>query len=266
MELVVDGRAAYAYTGGKAFDRTLPCVVFVHGALHDHSVWTLAARWFAHHGYAVLALDQPAHGRSEGPPLASVEALASWVLAALAAAGVERAALVGHSMGSLVALEAASRAPERASQLVMLGTAYPMKVSDALLNTAQTDPLKAIDMVNVFSHSGTAAKPSFPGPGSWLHGGNRALMRRIQARQPGLNLFHHDFTVCDAYAGGLEAAAKVRCPATVVIGARDQMTSPKQTATIVSALNARVQTVDAGHTMMSEAPDAVLGALRSALN
>lgn len=265
MELVIDGRRAYAYTGGKAFDRTLPCVVFVHGALHDHSVWTLVARWFAHHGHSVLALDQPAHGRSDGPPLASVEALAAWVLAALDEAGVERAALVGHSMGSLVVLEAAGRAPERASRLVMLGTAYPMKVSDVLLNTAQTDPQKAIDMVNVFSHSGTAAKPSYPGPGSWLHGGNRALMRRIQAGQPELNLFRHDFGVCDAYAGGLEAAAKVRCPTTLVIGVRDQMTNPKQTATIVSALNARVQTVDAGHTMMSEAPDAVLAALRSAL-
>jgi pimeloyl-ACP methyl ester carboxylesterase len=265
MELVVDGRRAYAYTGGKAFDRTLPCVVFVHGALHDHSVWTLVARWFAHHGHAVLALDQPAHGRSDGPPLASVEALAAWLLAALDEAGVERAALVGHSMGSLIALEAAGQAPERASRLVMLGTAYPMKVSDVLLNTAQIDPQKAITMVNVFSHSSTAAKPSYPGPGSWLHGGNRALMRRIQAGQPGLNLFRHDFGVCDAYAGGLEAAAKVRCPTTLVIGARDQMTNPKQTATIVRALNARVQTVDAGHTMMSEAPDAVLAALRSAL-
>jgi pimeloyl-ACP methyl ester carboxylesterase len=265
MELIVDGRKAYAYGGGKAFDAGLPCIVFIHGALNDHSVWTLLARWFAHHGHAVLALDQPGHGRSDGPPLASVEALADWALALLDAAGVRKAALVGHSMGSLVALEAAGRAPERAERLVMLGTAVPMKVSDALMQTSQRDPLKAIDMVNTFSHASTASKPSYPGPGTWLHGSDRALMRRVQAGQPELNLFHHDFGICDRYEGGLAAAAKVRCPATLVIGARDQMTSPKQTATIAKALNARVQSVDAGHTMMSEAPDAVLAALRAAL-
>jgi len=68
MQIQVDGRMAYAYTGGKAFDPTLPCVVFIHGALHDHSVWTLLARWAAHHGRSVLAVDQPGHGRSQGFP------------------------------------------------------------------------------------------------------------------------------------------------------------------------------------------------------
>jgi pimeloyl-ACP methyl ester carboxylesterase len=268
MELVVDGRKAYAYTGGKPFDPALPCVVFVHGALHDHSVWNLLARWFAHHGHAVLALDQPAHGRSDGPPLASVEALADWTLALLDAAGVRQAAIVGHSMGSLVALEAASRAPQRVSRLVMVATAYPMKVSDALLTTAREQPLRAIDMVNVFSHSSIASKPSFPGPGMWLHGSNRALMRRMLAGAPALggsNLFEHDFRVCDSYANGLQAAAKLRCPVTFVLGERDQMTTPKHTRDIAKALRAHIVTRPAGHTLMSEVPDEVLNALREAL-
>jgi pimeloyl-ACP methyl ester carboxylesterase len=265
MELRVDGKTAYAYTGGKAFDAALPCVVFIHGALNDHSVWTLLARWFAHHGHAVLAVDLPGHGRSGGAPLASVEALADWLLALLDAAGVKQAALVGHSMGSLIALEASARAPERARRLVMVGTAYPMKVSDALLGTALEAPLKAIDMVNAFSHSGFAAKPSYPGPGSWLHGGDRALMRRVQAGQPAMNLFHHDFGVCDRYAGGLDAAAKVQCPVTFILGDRDQMTTPRASREIAQALRARVHTVAAGHTLMAEAPDAVLAVLREAL-
>ena len=266
MELHVPGHAgAYAYTGGKPFDATLPCVVFIHGALNDHSVWTLLARWCAHHGHAVLAVDQPGHGRSGGAPLASVEALADWVLALLDAAGVAKAALVGHSMGSLIALEAAARAPERATRLVMMGTAYPMKVSDALLSTARETPLKAIDMVNAFSHAGMSAKPSYPGPGMWLHGSSRALMRRVQSGQRATNLFHHDFSVCDRYAHGIEAAAKVQCPTDFVLGTRDQMTSPKQTTEIARALKARVSQVDAGHQLMAEAPDAVLAALRRAL-
>jgi pimeloyl-ACP methyl ester carboxylesterase len=268
MELVVDGRKAYAYTGGKPFDAGLPCIVFVHGAINDHSVWNLLARWFAHHGHAVLAVDLPAHGRSEGPPLASVEALADWTVALLDAAGAERAAFVGHSMGSLIGLEAAARAPQRVSHLAMLATAYPMKVSDALLTTAREQPLRAIDMVNVFSHSSIACKPSFPGPGAWLHGASRALMRRTLANATGLthgNLFEHDFRVCDAYANGLQAAEKVRCPVTFVLGERDQMTMPKHTRDIARALRAHIVTLPAGHSLMTEVPDGVLNALREAL-
>lgn len=266
MELQVDGRRAYAYTGGKPFDATLPCVVFLHGALHDHSVWNLLARWCAHHGHAVLALDEPGHGRSAGPPLGSVEALADWTLALLDAAGVAAAALVGHSLGSLIGLEAAARAPQRVTRLVMIGTAYPMKVSDALLTTAHDEPLRAIDMVNAFSISTFAAKPSFPGPGMWLHGSNRALMRRMQAGAPALNLFERDFRVCDAYANGLQAAGRLRCPVHCILGERDQMTQPKSGRELAAALKATVHHLPAGHSLMAEAPDGVLNALRQALS
>jgi pimeloyl-ACP methyl ester carboxylesterase len=268
MKLDVNGRSAHIYTGGKPFDPTLPCIVFVHGALHDHSVWTLLARWFAHHGHGVLAVDLPGHGQSYGPPLPSVEATADWLLALLDAADVQQAALAGHSMGSLIALEAAARAPQRVPRLIMIGTAYPMKVSDALLSTAREQPLKAIDMVNAFSISTHAAKPSYPGPGMWLHGSNRALMRRTLASggtTDGRNLFEHDFRVCDAYAGGLEAAARVTAPVTFVLGRHDQMTSPKSTRDIAAALKAKLVTLDSGHNMMAEAPEAMLEAVRAAM-
>jgi pimeloyl-ACP methyl ester carboxylesterase len=268
MELTVHGRKAYAYTGGKPFDAALPCIVFVHGALHDHSVWNLLARWFAHHGHAVLALDQPGHGRSDGPPLPSVEALADWTLALLDAAGVQRTAVVGHSMGTLIGLEMAARAPQRISALVMLATAYPMKVSDALLSTARDHPLRAIDMVNAFSIGSIASKPSFPGPGMWLHGANRALKRRMLAaggEHAGQNLFEHDFHLCNNYANGLQAATQVRCPVTFVLGERDQMTSPKATRDLAAALRAQIVTLSAGHSLMTEAPDGVLNATIQAL-
>lgn len=266
MELTVQGQRAYAYTGGKPFDPALPCVVFVHGALNDHSVWTLLARWCAHHGYSAVAVDQPGHGRSGGPPLDSVEALADWTLALLDAAGAPRmAAVVGHSMGSLIALEVAARAPLRVDRLVMVGTAYPMKVSDALLSTARDAPLKAIDMVNAFSLSSLANKPSYPGPGMWLHGASRALMRRLQRTQTGTNLFHHDFSVCDRYVRGMEAAAAVNCPVHFVLGRQDQMTSPKVTRDLGTALKARIHTLDCGHAIMQEQPEGMLQALVAAL-
>jgi pimeloyl-ACP methyl ester carboxylesterase len=269
VKLAIEGpagrREAYAYTGGKPFDASLPAVVFVHGAMHDHSVWTLLTRWFANHGHAVLAPDLPGHARSEGMPLASVEAIADWLLALLDAAGVDEAAFVGHSMGSLVALEAAARAPARARRLVMVGTAYPMAVSQALLDAGEQDPYAAIDSVNVLSHSTLAGKPAYPGPGAWLHGGNRILMRRLQAAQRETNLFVNDFRVCDRYRGGLDAAARIACPTTLVLGARDQMTLPKQTTAIAAALRARIVSLAAGHSLMTEQPEALLAALREAL-
>ena len=279
MKLVVNDREAYAYTGGKVFDANLPCVVFIHGALHDHSVWTLLARWCAHHGHSVLALDLPGHGRSAGPVLASVQAHADWVLALLDAAGVQQpgqAALVGHSMGALIALEAAARAPTLISRLLMVASTYPMKVSDALLASAKTAPLQAIDMVNALSISTLAAKPSYPGPGMWLHGSNRALMRRVLtgANAAGavdaaggkvVNLFHHDFSLCDQYNNGLQAAALVQAQATLVLGAHDQMTPARSSRDLSAALRARTITLPAGHSIAAEDPDGLLAALRQAL-
>lgn len=266
----------YAYTGGRPFDPALPCIVFVHGALNDHSVWTLAARWFAHHGHGVLAVDLPGHGRSPGPALPDVEAMADAVLALLAARGVPRVALVGHSMGSLIALEATSRAaPGTISHLVLVGTAYPMRVSPALLATAARQPLAAIDQVVAFSHATLAAKPSYPGPGAWLHGASRALMRQVLARGEGVagidhNLFHHDFSACDRYAHGLEAAERVqatqRVRCSLIVGARDRMTVPRQATGLARALGAEVHTLPAaGHALMQEDPDGLLAALRVSL-
>lgn len=268
MKLDLSGHRSYCYTGGRPLAPERPTVVFIHGAGHDHSVWSLQTRYFVSHGWNVLAPDLPGHGSSDGPALASIEALADWVLALVAGVGCRRVMLAGHSMGSLIALEAAARAPERITQLGLIGTAFPMKVSPALLATARETPQAAIDLVNTFSLSTIAAKPSFPAPGAWLHGGQRALMRRMQgqAEAGGLNLFAHDFAICDAYAGGLQAAAAVRCPAALVLGRRDSMTPPRAARELGEALRATVTTLPAGHSLMAEAPDGVLAALRALLD
>ena len=183
--------------------------------------------------------------RSEGPALSSVEDMAAWLLKLMDAAGVQQAVLAGHSMGSLVALEAAGLAPERVARLLMLGTAYPMKVSSALLETSLTAPLQAIDRVVAWSFSTLAAKPSYPGPGVWLRGGAQALMRLVLSGQGDSRLFHTDFSACDAYAGGELAASKVRCPVHLVLGTADQMTPPKAAAALaLSGLNAELQSFD----------------------
>jgi pimeloyl-ACP methyl ester carboxylesterase len=265
MKLTVQGREAYAYTGGKPFDASLPTIAFVHGALNDHSVWTLLARWAAHHGFGVLALDLPGHMRSEGPALPSVEVMADWLLAVLDAAGVQRAVFAGHSLGSLVALEAAARAPDRATRLLMFGTAVPMPVTQALLDASRNESHKAIDMVITYSFSTLAAKPSYPGPGVWLRGSARGLMRQVLAHGGDALLFHTDFAACNDYAVGLAAAERVRCASHLILGAADQMTPPRNARDVAAALKATVHSVPAGHFLMQEQPDAVLHAMRKAL-
>ncbi len=263
MLLTVQGVDAYCYTGGKPFDPALPTVVFIHGAQNDHSVWALQTRYFAHHGYGVLAVDLPGHGRGKGGAKASVAELADWLLQVLDAAGVQKAALFGHSMGSLIALEASHQAPERVTHLGMIGSTYPMKVSDALLETSRSDEQSAIDMVNIWSHSSIAHKPSCPGPGFSVMGGARRLMQRISQINP-QQVFYTDFSACNAYANGEAAAQAVRCPTLFLFGARDMMTPPKSTRLLTSTIkHGKVVTVDSGHSLMSEQPDAVLDALFS---
>ena len=261
MIVNVQGVDAYCYTGGKAFDPAKPSAVFIHGAQNDHSVWALQSRYFAHHGFNVLAVDLPGHGRSKGAALASVELMAAWVLALMDGAGVDQAMLIGHSMGSLIALEASHQAPQRVSRLAMLGTTYPMKVSDALLETSRNDEQAAIDMVNIFSHSTLAQKPSCPGPGFSVMGGARRLMQRMSQINPE-QLFYTDFFACNAYANGQVAAEAVRCPVLFIFGSKDMMTPARSTKTLTSAVpHGKIVQVDAGHALMQEQPDAVLDAL-----
>lgn len=250
---------AYCYTGGKAFDASLPTVVFIHGAQNDHTVWALQTRYFAHHGFGVLAVDLPGHGRSKGTALTTVEDMAGWLLDVLDAAGVSQAALVGHSMGSLIALEAAFQAPARVTALALVGTTYPMKVADALLATARDDEARAIDMVAHWSHASVVHRSAAPG----LHvmNGARRLMQRMSTLNPH-RLFFTDFSACNNYANGATAAQSVTCPTLFLFGSKDMMTPPRSTKLLTSTIaHGKVVTVDAGHQMMTEAPDAVLDAL-----
>jgi len=270
MNLRVNGHKTYCYSGGKPFDASKPTVVFIHGVLNDHSVWILQTRYLAHHGWNVLAVDLPGHCRSEGDAPATVEAAAAFIAALLDAAGIERAALVGHSWGSLIALEAASRLKERVTHLVLVGTAFPMTVSQALLDASLNEPEKAIHMINVFSRSTLAPPPSAFGPGTWVWGGSIALNRRVLASNRHANLFHLGFNACNTYANGEAAIAAVACPVLFVLGAQDQMTQPKAAQRLIGVArqagkSVQVTSLPVGHHQMSEAPDATLFAIRDFL-
>jgi len=260
------GGSLFAYTGGKAFDATRTCIVFLHGAQHDHSVWILQSRYFAHHGFAVLALDLPGHGRSEGPPLESVEAIGERIAQALGELETRRFILVGHSMGSLIALEVAQRMPERLAGIALCATAFPMRVSEELLAATRNDPPAAMEMINVWSHRPSVtpftARPSNPGPGFSIVWSNLRLMQRIE-RANGRGVLATDFAACNAYARGLDVIKSLQCPVLFVLGANDSMTVPKFARTLIdAAAHGRVvQLPDTGHAMMAENPEGVRIAL-----
>jgi pimeloyl-ACP methyl ester carboxylesterase len=270
MLIQVQGHPAYVYTGGKAFDAAKPTVIFIHGVLNDHSVWILQSRYLANHGWNVLAVDLPGHCKSGGEAPSAVEEAAAFIAALLDAAGVQQAALVGHSWGSLIAMEAAARLKQRITHAVLVGTAFPMKVSPALIEASLNEPEKALTMVNVFSRSTLAAPPSALGPGTWVFGASMALGRRVLRSNPKVNVFHRGFVACDRYAGGEAAMAALTCPVLFLLGDLDQMTQPKAALGLIKAAKeagkkVHVVGLPVGHHQMTEAPDQTLFAIRDFL-
>ncbi len=270
MYLQVNHHKTYAYTAGKALDKAKPCVVFIHGVLNDHSVWILQSRYLANHGWNVLAVDLPGHCKSEGLAPESVEDAAMFIVALLDAAGIDKAALIGHSWGSLIALEAASKLGNRITRLVLVGTAFPMKVSNALLDASLNDPMAALKMINVFSRSTLAAPPSALGPGTWVYGASMALGRRVLASNTKVNVFHRGFKACDDYANGEAAISQVTCPILFLLGTDDQMTQAKAANLLIdkakaSQKNWQVVNLAVGHHQMTEAPEQTLIAIKDFL-
>lgn len=262
MELSVEGQKVFAATGGRPFDPSKPAVVFVHGAGMDHTVWPLQARWFAHHGRSVLAVDLPGHGRSEGKPLESVPALGAWLVALVAASGARDVALVGHSMGALAVLEATSQAPDRVAKLALLGVSAPMAVHPDLLKSAAAGETLASELVAAWGFGRRAHLGGNQAPGLWMLGSGLSLLETGPRGALGI-----DLAACNAYQGADAAAAKVTCPTLFLCGATDIMTPPKAAAALAARIaGARSVTLaDAGHMMMIERPDATLAALKNFL-
>lgn len=258
MQFSVDGRSAFAYTAAHELDPAKRTMVFVHGAGLDHSSFGLQSRYFGYHGWNVLALDLPGHGRSQGPPVPTIDGMARWVFAVLDSLKIRTASIVGHSMGSLAALECAAGEPGRVERIALIGTAYPMKVGEAFLEAARRNEQAAFDMETIWGHAAQVPLGGNPNPGMWMYGDTLARLARLA---PGV--LYNDLKACNGYASGLESAAKVTCPALLILGARDVMTPPKTAKALEEKLKGarRVVLKPSGHSLMAEAPDATLDAL-----
>ena len=258
MKLRVNKHEVHVATGGKEFDSALPTVVFLAGSGGDHRTWALQARWFAFHGFSVLAPDFPAHSLSAGEPLESIEESAQWLDSLFEVAGIKRAHLVGHSQGFLTALEFSARHPQKVLSLTGIGTAAAIPVNPALIETARVSAAKAADMMvqwgfGPLAHMGRSATPGMQ---------PLAIGHAIMSASP----LADDLQSCADYKGGEAAMAKVkeqglRCA--MILAGHDKMTPLKAGKKAALALNAELFEIpEHGHMLPLEAPKEVLQAVR----
>ena len=262
MILTVDGRPAYAYTGARDLEPQRDPIVFVHGGGLDHTVWLLQSRYFAHHGHGVLALDLPAHGKSAGEPLGSIEQMADWTVRLMDAGGIDTATLVGHSMGALVVHEIAARHPQRVRRAVLVAVTVPMPVAEPLLSAARADSHDAFDMINIWGHGARAGVGGNQVPGMWMLGCAVRLLERSAA-----GVLFSDLNACNDYRDGLASTRGITCPVDVILGRDDRMSPVKAAGPMLELLpDARVTVLeDCGHMIMAERPGELLDLLIEAL-
>jgi pimeloyl-ACP methyl ester carboxylesterase len=218
----------------------------------------MQSRWLAFHGWNVLAVDLPGHGHSEGPPLLSIPSLSTWLAALIVAAGTERAALIGHSMGALIALQTAASHPDRVQSLVLIGAAAAMPVNPDLLEAAAADDHAAIDMVNLWGFGQRAGLGGSCTPGVWMVGAGE---RVLESGKPGV--LHDDLAACASYGGGLAAAGRVAAPTLLICGEKDQMTPLKSGRLLAATIPGAglVIVPGAGHMLMTERPYEIQAAI-----
>ncbi len=257
----------FASTGGKKFSMEHPLLIFLHGAGMDHTVWNLQTRYFAFHGYSVLSIDFPGHGRSKGPIIKSIEKMADWVSELIKTTFIafgddrggsnisKRVSLIGHSMGALVALECSSRYPKLINSLSMLGVSAEMPVHPVLLEassnheSSDSNETLAYDLVNSWCHGEVGHFGKTPVPGISLIGGGRALLNSAPKGALGVGL-----RACNSYKNGMTAAENVKCPTLFLMGDEDKMTPPKLGLKLSAVISkSKTHILDGcGHMMMLE--------------
>lgn len=252
MYFYVEGKRAFATTGGKPFDKNKPVVMFLHGSALDHSFWGLHSRFFAFRDYSVLCPDLPGHTHSEGPPLESIEEIADWLHAVVETLEIDKLSIVAHSQGCLNALEFVSRYPRGVKSVSFIASGLATPVNPALIESAENKPEDAVSMMISWGFGPAGHLYQGPIPGNSMLGGGRGVMR---GNAP--NELATDLRACDAYQNGKAAAAAIEVPVQVIIGGQDRMAPRKATAQLVAHLrDPEVHVIEeSGHMVPLEAPN-----------
>ena len=260
MYFDVNGKKIFATTGGKPFNSSLSCIIFLHGSGLDHTFWGLHSRFFAFRKYAVLVPDLPGHSHSEGPPLTSIEAIGGWLNDVVEALNINNISVVAHSQGVLNALEFVSRYPERIRSVSLITSGLATPVNPALIEAAENNPEDAIAMMIGWGFGPAGHLHQGPIPGNSMVAGGRKVMRRNVPQE-----LATDLKACDAYRNGEEAAAKIGGPIQVILAGQDRMAPRKATAQLVEHLhNPEVHLIpESGHMVPQEVPNKCRDLLKS---
>jgi pimeloyl-ACP methyl ester carboxylesterase len=222
-----------------------PPIVLIHGAGGTHLYWPSELRRLP--GYRVYAPDLPGHGKSGGRGMQSVgdysKALIDW----LDALDLHSVVMIGHSMGSAIALSLALDHPRRVLGLGLVGAGARLRVSSEILEQTsnQTTFSNAVAMVISRSFS-----PSAPARLIDL-----ATRRMAETRS---SVLYGDFLACDEF-DVRERLGELHQPTIVLCGADDQMTPVRYAQYLASGIpNAVLKTIPAaGHMVMLEQPLAI---------
>ncbi len=252
MHFDVKGKRVFASTGGKPFDNSKPCVMFLHGSGLDHTFWGLHSRFFAFRKYAALVPDLPGHSHSEGPALKSIEEIGDWLNNVAEALDVNNISIVAHSQGVLNALEFVSHHPERIRSVSLIASGLATPVNPALIDAAENNPDEAVAMMVSWGFGPAGHFHQGPIPGYSMVAGGRKVMRGNAPQE-----LATDLRACDAYKNGKEAAAKISGPIQVILAGHDRMAPRKATAELVEYLNnPEVHLIpESGHMVPLEAPN-----------
>jgi pimeloyl-ACP methyl ester carboxylesterase len=242
---VVHGvRTRYRETGAG---RPGTPLVFVHGAAGSSVTWLGLLRQLGR-TRRCLALDLPGHGQTgllpEGARAVSIEAYRDFLGAFCAAACVPRAVLVGHSMGSAVALEAALAWPERVAGLVLVGAAARLPVAPAIFEAIDKHFDKLPELLAEVGFSPHTPKELAL---RYARAGVHATQEIVRA----------DFEACTRW-DARERIGRIVTPTVVIAGDDDLLTPPKWGRWLGEHIpGTRVVAVPrAGHMAQLEAPDA----------
>lgn len=255
MRVSVGGVDAFVHTGGEPLTGGNELVLLIHGAGNDHVIWRYATRRMAAGKIAVAAPDLPAHGNTSGPALESIEAMAEWCEELVDVLGFSSVIPVGHSMGSLVAMQLACRVPTRVDRVGLIATAEQIAVHPVLQAAADQHDRLAIDLIVGWTHSGRSRFGHHQDPGRWMAGVNRRLLER------NAGALGTDLRACAAWDGA-EAFCALGMPTLVVVGQFDRMTNPRSASSLADRCNATVVEVANGsHASLYDHPREVIDPL-----
>jgi len=260
MKFKINDKEFFASTGGQPFDKNKPIIIFVHGSGLSHITWVLQTRYFAFHGYSVLAIDLPGHGYSNGPSLKSIEEMGDWIANVIDSMEINEVSLVGHSQGCLVTMETASRYPSKVKCLSLMGGGRAIPMNPELLDLAESGNTKAVDLMMDWAHGPDGHFGGHPVPG--LHHINigGTIVHNCSVK----DALGVDFRACDNYKNGFEAAKKIKCPTLNILGEYDRMIPVNEGKKLAAnILNSEIVIIPkCGHMILLEQADKALEALK----